>query len=172
VASQGAGDAVGVPAHATVVADMTQVRRYGEQATLAPADGQQPKVSAADAWVGYRDSGLFPTCEGDDLDLAFGLYTDLQTAKLDESGASRPANVDLPAWVVRCASRQVLPMGPDDGTKRTPSTLDAVVVVDAMTGAVVGGFTLDPAKPILTRSSGNRRTVGVALAPSLVESRR
>jgi hypothetical protein len=41
-----------------------------------------------------------------------------------------------------------------------------------MTGAVVGGFTLDPAKPILTRSSGNRRTVGVALAPSLVESRR
>lgn len=121
-------------------------RNYGRRGRLEPPNAS-PRISAEEAWQAYQKAGLFPSCDGPDLDVRFGLYTDNEVGDLQPSGDVRRAIARMPAWIVTCSNVRLRPAGPGSNgisPSDSVSTLDAVVVVDSFTGEVVLGYTTEP----------------------------
>jgi hypothetical protein len=75
-----ASGAVGVPDGATVgTVDSTMRFGPGDRGILEPPPpGTTSTLSPTDVWTAHLSSGLFQDCAGTDLEMWFGLYTDLQ----------------------------------------------------------------------------------------------
>ena len=139
----------GLPVGAVVGPATSRIALEGGMAYLdpPPSDLAQPTVSAASAWSSYNDAMLFPTCAGPQLEVRFGLYTDLQAASRQPDGSSTLDYQAVPEWVVRCKGVILRPNGPGgvEGVSQAPDAggvaKDVVEVISPTTGQVLLGYT-------------------------------
>lgn len=116
---------------------------------LAPASSvDQPTASAEDAWVKFTGGMYATTCEGKDLSILYGLYSAKTPSIAQSDGSQKPVYAETPVWLVECKNIPLMATGvpgPVAGKNTTspakPDILNGIVIVDARTGTVLGGFT-------------------------------